>query len=100
EVCVITRLRLDAALYEPTPARKKGQKGRPRKKGARLPTLTQVLADRETVWQAVTLERWYSAGARTVEVATGTCVWYHAGMPAVPIRWVLVRDAEAEFEPQ
>lgn len=100
EVCVITRLRLDAALYEPAPARKRGQNGRPRKKGARLPTLKQVLADRTTVWQAVTLEQWYGASARKVEMATGTCLWYHAGLAAVPIRWVLVRDPEEEFDAQ
>ncbi|MDT4955059.1 MAG: hypothetical protein QOJ02_3197 [Acidobacteriota bacterium] len=100
QVCVITRLRQDAALYEPAPARKRGQNGRPRKKGRRLPTLKQVLADGATVWQAVTLERWYGASARRVEIATGTCLWYHAGMPAVPIRWVLVRDPEAEFDAQ
>ncbi|HEY0319357.1 MAG TPA: transposase [Pyrinomonadaceae bacterium] len=100
EVCLITRLRQDAALYEPAPARQRGQHGRPRKKGARLPTLRQVLASGATVWQAVTLERWYGARARKVEIATGTCLWYHAGMPAVPIRWVLVRDPEAEFDAQ
>jgi hypothetical protein len=100
QVCVITRLRLDAALYEPAPARQRGQNGRPRKKGARLPTLKQVLADGATVWQGVTLERWYGASARRVEMATGTCVWYHAGLPAVPIRWVLVRDPEEKFDAQ
>jgi hypothetical protein len=100
EVCLITRLRLDAALYEPVPARKRGQNGRPRKKGARLPTLKQVLADVATVWQAVTLERWYGASARRVEMATGTCLWYHAGLAAVPIRWVLVRDPEEKFDSQ
>ncbi|MBV8359264.1 MAG: transposase, partial [Deltaproteobacteria bacterium] len=34
EVSLITRLRLDAALYDPAPARAPGQYGRPRKKGA------------------------------------------------------------------
>ena len=41
----ITRLRLDAALYEPAPPRRPGTVGRPRTKGARLPTLAEVLAD-------------------------------------------------------
>ncbi len=67
---------------------------------ARLPTLKQVLADGATVWQAVTLERWYGASARRVELASDTCVWYHAGLAAVPIRWVLVRDPEEEFDAQ
>src|SRR5229473_5187709 len=37
-VTVITRLRLDAALDKPAPPRQPKQKGRPRKKGKRLPT--------------------------------------------------------------
>src|SRR6266540_4671590 len=38
-VSMITRLRLDAALYDPAPPREKGTKGAPRKKGDRQPTL-------------------------------------------------------------
>ena len=38
-VCVITRLRLDAALYEPAPPRQARQNGRPRKKGRRCQPL-------------------------------------------------------------
>jgi hypothetical protein len=35
-----------------------------------------------------------------VEVATDTAVWYHAGKPPVPIRWVLMRDPHQSFEAQ
>ncbi len=38
-VSVTTRLRLDAALYDPTPESEAGLYGRPRFKGARQPTL-------------------------------------------------------------
>jgi hypothetical protein len=100
EVCVITRLRLDAALYEPAPQRKRGQMGRPRKKGKRLPTLKQVAAAPQTRWQPVRVRAWYGEGERPVEVISGTCVWYHTGKPAVPIRWVLVRDPQAKFSTQ
>lgn len=100
EVCVITRLRLDAALYEPAPERKPRQMGRPRKKGARLPTLREVVDDPTTPWQTVTVERWYGEVERTVEVTSGACVWYHTGMPCVPVRWVLVRDPDEEFDTQ
>src|SRR6185369_9535540 len=48
-ICV-TRLRLDAALYEPAPPRRPGTVGRPRTKGARLPNLADVLADAGTRW--------------------------------------------------
>lgn len=96
----ITRLRLDAALYEPAPPRGPGQKGRPRKKGERRPSLHAVLADPKTQWERVTVARWYSQGARRVELVSGTAVWYHPGEPVVPLRWVLVRDPEGKFAPQ
>jgi len=99
-VSLITRLRLDAALYDPAPVRTPGQNGRPRKKGARRPTLQQVLKDAQTPWTPLTVNAWYGGGTREVEVCTDTAVWYHAGLPSVPIRWVLIRDPQAEFPPQ
>lgn len=99
-ITMITRLRLDAALYEPAPERKPGQTGRPRKKGKRLPTLGQALNHSKTIWTALTVPRWYSQAARPIEVASQTAVWYHSGMPPVPLRWVLIRDPQNKFEPQ
>src|SRR5215211_3596360 len=52
-VAVVTRLRLDAALDEPAPPRRPRQNGRPRLKGARLPTLAAVAADPDTSWTEV-----------------------------------------------
>jgi hypothetical protein len=98
-VTLVTRLRLDAALYDPAPPRKKGQKGAPRKKGARQPSLAERLADPATVWETVTV-RWYGGTTRQLDLASGTAVWYHAGKPVVPIRWVLIRDPLGKFEPQ
>ena len=97
---VITRLRLDAALYAPAPERLAGQRGRTRLKGERLPALGQVLADRSTAWTALTLAYWYGEHDRTVEVASHTAVWYHSGMPTLPLRWILIRDPLGQFEPQ
>jgi len=99
-VAVVTRLRLDAALYEPAPPRQLGQKGRPRKKGRRLPTLAARVADPNTAWTSITIANWYGAGARAVEVASDTAVWYHTGLPPVPLRWVLVRDPQGKFATQ
>lgn len=98
-VTMITRLRLDAALYDPAPLREPGKKGAPRKKGARHPTLAQRLSDSSTTWDTLTLA-WYGTTTRTVELASGTAVWYHSGLPIVPIRWVLIRDPLGKFEPQ
>jgi DDE superfamily endonuclease len=75
-ITCITRLRLDAQLYDPAPPRRKGQMGRPRRKGVRLPSLQQRLTDRKTVWRSITVPHWYGTGPRTIQLATGTAVWY------------------------
>ncbi len=99
-IIFITRLRLDAALYEAAPPRYPGQIGRPRLKGGRLPNLSAVAEDRATVWKAITVGDFYGEGERTVEVVSGTAVWHSTGLPAVPLRWVLIRDPREEFETQ
>jgi hypothetical protein len=98
-VTVITRLRLDARLFDPPPPRLPGTKGRPRVSGARQPTLLGRLADPNTAWQRVTVTGWYGQGKRRLDVVSGTALWYHPGKQ-VPVRWVLVRDAAGTFEPQ
>jgi hypothetical protein len=99
-VSIITRLRLDAALSDPPPPRAPGQRGRPRRKGKRRPTLEAVLADEKTQWRKLTVDDWYGEGPREVDIATDTAVWYHAGKPPVALRWVLIRDPQARFTPQ
>jgi hypothetical protein len=44
--------------------------------------------------------RWYSEEQRVVEVVSQTALWYHTGLPPVPIRWVLVRDPRGKFPTQ
>jgi hypothetical protein len=100
ETSLITRLRLDAALYEPAPPRVPGQNGRPRLKGKRLPTLEAVLTDPDTEWSTLKVEQWYGEGPGDVEVTTDTALWYHAGKAPVAIRWVLIRDPQERFKAQ
>ncbi len=97
-VHMLTQLRLDAALFEPAPPTKPGTIGRPRKKGKRLPKLNQVLINEQTVWETVRVDNWYGQGPTQVEITSDTAVWYHTGIPAVPIRWVLIRDPKGKFE--
>src|SRR6202140_5191412 len=91
QVTLITTGRLDAVLHEPPPERTTHTIGRPRVIGQRLPSLEQVVADPETVWQNLTLD-WYGQGERTLEICTGTALWYRYGYDPLPIRWVLTRD--------
>ena len=98
KVTLVTKLRLDAALYETAPERAKGQPGRPRKKGNRLPSLKAVSENPHTIWEKVVVN-WYGV-EKEIEITSGTCVWFHVGKPAVPIRWVIVRDSQGKFDTQ
>ena len=95
-VTVFARLRLDAALYQPAPPY--AGRGRPRKKGQRLPTLAALLTDVHTIWQRQSFA-WYNGQQREMDITSGTAVWFHTGKTPVSIRWVLIRDPLGECDP-
>jgi hypothetical protein len=97
---VVTRLRLDAQLFGSAPPRRPHQKGRPRLVGHRLPTLEQRSTATSTAWASLRLSQWSGRQERAVEVVSDTAVWYHTGLPPVPIRWLLIRDPEDRFPTQ
>ncbi|MGJ3248144.1 MAG: transposase [Elainellaceae cyanobacterium] len=99
-VHVVTRLRLDTERYDPPPVRRPKQMGRPRKVGRRLPALKALVNTPYTPWQSVTMTDWYSRGDYGLQITSATALWYKTGMPAVPIRWVLIRDPKGNFETQ
>src|SRR4051795_16425 len=64
------------------------------------PKRGQRRAGADTPWRRVGVPDWYGGGEREVDIVSGVAVWYHAGLPVVPIRWVLVRDPGGKFKPQ
>lgn len=98
KVCAITRLRLDACLYDPAPPRQVGQRGRTALKGKAQPKLAARLNDPTTRWEKCTLS-WYGGTTREMEITTGTALWYQSPVPPVTIRWVLIRDPQGQYEP-
>ena len=98
-VCVVTRLRLDANLFDFPPQKRKGRGRRPIK-GKPLKKLSAIIKDRKVSWQRYRVSLWYGRTNRVVEIASGTAIWYRGGVPPVPIRWLLVRDPTGELEPQ
>ncbi|MDL1897350.1 transposase [Anaerolineae bacterium CFX7] len=99
-ITMVVRFRMDAALYEQASPRQPKQKGAPRKKGKRLPTLEQRLKNKKTKWQRVTIPNWYGEGTRVIELCSDIALWYHSGQPTVLLRWVLIRDPKGKFKSQ
>jgi len=86
-------------LYHPAQSRQAKQMGRPRKVGKRLPTL-KALIDNPTplAHRRASGKAW--SWRLYLQITSHTAVWYHTGLPAVPIRWVLLKDPKAQFQPQ
>jgi hypothetical protein len=86
----------DAALFSPEiPARVAGQRGAPRKRGARLPSPQEMLRDESIPWnrQAITLY------GRPVEIWTKSivCQWYRV-TGIRPVKVILTRDPRRRWK--
>jgi hypothetical protein len=68
------------------------------KKGKRLPSLNQVLADPDTVWTQFTVS-WYGGEQKALELCSQTALWATAGRIPIHLRWVLVRDPSSQTQP-
>ena len=89
-VRLVSRLRLDAALYAPPTPQPKSKRGPKPQKGPRQPNLAARLADPTTVWQRTTVP-WSGGQDKELDRTSGTALWHRAGEPPLPIRWVLLR---------
>lgn len=92
-VMLISRLRLDAQLFE-FPVFEKKKWGRKPIKGKRI-QLKELLNDPTQVWQTDTVN-WYGGETRQIEYITFTCLWYHAGCAPVTLRIVLVKTPDGK----
>jgi DDE superfamily endonuclease len=94
----VSTLRLDAALYHFPRPPQPGQAGPKSKKGKVQPKLTERLTCRKTRWQRLTVS-WYGGQTKTLEVSSGTALWWPRRLKLLPIRWVLVRCPHNSFKP-
>lgn len=92
-VILISRLRLDAQLFE-FPVFEKKKLGRKPIKGKRI-QLKELLNDPTQVWQT-DMVNWYGGETRQIEYITFTCLWYHAGCAPVTLRIVLVKTPDGK----
>lgn len=87
-VHIISRLRMDAALWTPPAPRRPGQKGRSRRRGTRLPA-PQELAKTRRHWHRLPVQLY--GRHVTTQVFRLTALWYVA-LRDHPVRIVVVRD--------
>lgn len=88
-VNLVSRMRRDAALYALPPNRRPKRRGRPAKKGKRLPTPAAIAARRKKGWKTVEVRMY----GKTVQrrVLSVVCLWPHVCEDR-PVQLVIVRD--------
>lgn len=96
-VKLVSRLRLDARLFDFPSPQPKSKRGRKPKKGDRQPKLSQRLEDPETVWKKLKIILY--GKEHEIEFVAGVSLWHTPGQDPVPLRWVLVRCPDDSFEP-
>jgi hypothetical protein len=93
-VTLISRLRLDAQLFEFPDTVPEGQRGRKPIKGKRI-ILKTLLEDSMQDWQTLTVN-WYGGEPKIIECLSFVCLWYHAGESPLPLRIVLVKTPDGK----
>ncbi|MBN2257503.1 MAG: transposase [Anaerolineaceae bacterium] len=96
-VKLVSRLRLDARLFDFPGPQLKSKRGPKPKKGVRQPKLSQRLEDPQTAWKKLKVVLY--GKEHKIEFVTGVSLWHTPGQDPVPLRWVLVRCPEDSFEP-
>lgn len=94
-VLFIGSMHMEAALYTLPKPRKEKAKGRPRKKGERLPSPTELAEDESISWEEVNV-RIYGKEV-TLHVKSMVCLWYTVAHTKL-VRMVLTRDPRGQFE--
>lgn len=99
KINMITRLRLDARLFDFPAPRPKGKRGPNRIVGERQTTLEQRLIDPQTNWKEITVSNWYGERKKTLWICSDKAIWYKASFAAVTAQWVLIKDPEDKLRP-
>ena len=88
-VHLTSRMVMNAALYDPPPKRRKGQRGAPRKKGNRLPSPVKLAKSKKVRWTKTKVTLY----GRRVRVWYKSCtaLWYNSAGTR-RLRVVVVRD--------
>ena len=99
QVKLVSRLRLDARLFDFPAPQPKSKRGRKPQKGKRLPKLSELAKDPHQPWQDCEVA-WYGRTRKLVRLLSGVCLWHTNGQKPVCIRWTLVVDPDGKNKPE
>ena len=98
EVTLVSRLKMNAALFDFPAEKRPGQRGRPARKGVKLRNFKQMLDLEGLPWKEMEVVG-YGGEKRLARVLSDTCMWGADGVTPIPVRWVLVVDPTGKLDP-
>ena len=99
-VTLISRLRLDAQLYDFPPPQRPGRRGPKPAKGRKKRWALKARIEQAKRHGKETTVAWYGGKRKRVRLLSGQCLWHTSGFAPVPIRWVLVVDPTGKSRPE
>ena len=97
-VTLVSRLKMNAALFDFPAEKRPGQRGRTAKKGIKLKNFKQMRTLEGLPWKEMEVIS-YGGEKRIARVISNTCMWGADGTTPIPIRWVLVMDPTGKLDP-
>lgn len=97
KIAFVSRLKHNARLFN-FPIQ--NRLGRPRNKGARLPSIESVTNSLDINWEPTEVN-WYGGVRKTVQLYSGTCLWHvmaYSSTP-IPIRYVIIKNSKDNSKP-
>ena len=97
-VALVSRLKMNARIYDFPEESPPGKRGRKPKKGARLISFKEMIVVEDLPWQDVEISG-YEGKKKRVKFLSNTALWGAEGHYPIAIRWVLVIDPTGEMDP-
>jgi hypothetical protein len=88
-ISLVSRLRINARLYDFPPPPTQGKRGPKPKKGKKLSSLKELSQHPDLPWQTGSME-WYQQGVKSFRYTSSTALWHKTNHDPLPIRWVIV----------
>ena len=98
EVTLVSRLKMNARLFDFPAKRAPNKRGRPPLKGERLVNFKQMLSLENLSWKEAKISG-HSGTKSLVRFISNTCIWGSDRSIPIPIRWVLVVDPKGKMDP-
>lgn len=98
EVTLVSRMKINARLFDFPPEKASHQRGRPPLKGKRLINFKQMLSLQDLAWKESEVVG-YGGVKRKIRFISNTCMWGANGSTPIPIRWVFITDPSGKMDP-